>query len=186
MVRYCPSCQAKVKEGSKFCLSCGAKLQEEISGVQATQESSAQTTSYQQPMQQQTYGIMRPEKSKKGLIIAVIAIIAIVLIIVIVLLLIGGTLSGDASKFIGTWEYSIGSDYLADIKFNSDKSLTYSISGYSIKIGSWDVRNNKLVWEITMSDIELSSQEFDYEFSNGGNTLTLISGGTNYMTLTKK
>ncbi len=37
-----------------------------------------------------------------------------------------------------------------------------------------------------MSDIELSSQEFDYEFSNGGNTLTLISGGNNYMTLTKK
>ena len=103
-----------------------------------------------------------------------------------VLLLIGGTLSSEAPKFVGTWEYYIGGDYLADIKFNSDKSLTYSISGYSLKIGSWDVRNNKLIWEITMSDIELSSQEFNYEFSNDGNTLTLISGGNNYITLIKK
>jgi len=186
MVKYCPSCGTKVKEGSKFCLSCGAELQTKISGGQDTQTLSAQAPLNQQPMQQQTYAPMQPKKSKKGLIIAVIAIITIVIIIAIVLLLLGGTLSGDASKFVGTWESNIGGYSTYEMKFNSDKSFEYGLLGYSIKVGTWDVRNNKLILAITEIGTGLTSQEFDYEFSNGGNTLSLKSQGINVMTLTKK
>ena len=135
MVKFCPRCGNKVKEGSKFCLSCGAQLQAEISDVQATQTPSVQVPPYQQPIQQQTYAPMQPTKSKKGLIIAIIAIIAIVIIIAIVVLLLGGTtLSGDASKFVGTWETNVGGYFTYEMKFNSDKSLEYGMSEYSIKL----------------------------------------------------
>ncbi len=186
MGKYCPSCGVKVKEGSKFCLSCGANLLTEQSGVQDTQSSSAQVPQYQQPIQQQTYPTIQPKKSNKGLIIAIIAIIAIVVIIAIIFLLIGGTLGSDASKFIGTWESYISGDYVADIKFNSDKSLEYGIYGYSLNVGTWNVQNNKLILVITEIGTDLTSQEYDYEFSDGGNTLTLKYQGIDIITLTKK
>jgi len=132
---------------------------------------------------------MQPTKSKKGLIIALVAIIAIVVIIVVVVLLLGGTLStlsGDASKFVGTWETDVGGYFTYEMKFNSDKSLEYGMADYSIKVGTWNVQNNKLIIEITASGTDLSSQEYDYEFTDGGNTLTLRSGGIDIMTLTKK
>ena len=190
MVKYCPSCGAEVKEGSKFCLGCGAQLQAEASAPQAAQTPPpvAPVPPPQQPMPQQTYAPTQPKKTNTKLILGIIiAIVAIVVVLLVVFLFLGGGgLSGEAGKFVGTWEVDISGFFTYEMKFNSDKSLEYGMSGYSSVVGTWDVQDGKLVTEITASGSDLVSQEYDYEFSNGGNTLILQYDGYDYMTLTKK
>jgi hypothetical protein len=132
---------------------------------------------------------MQPKKSKTGLIIAIIAVVAVVVVLLVVVFLFlggGGLISGNESDFYGTWESTVGGIWTYEMVFNSDKTLEYGLEGYSTKIGTWKVENNKLVLNIDIIGSEFSTGEYDYEFSNGGNTLKIKVGGIDNWVFTKK
>ena len=121
MAKFCPNCGTEVKEGFKFCLSCGAQMQAKGKGSKAAndtvdpksfeEQAAAQPGAapavqpQQQPMpppampqqgyggQTQTYAPMQPKKSNAKLIGGIIGIVvAVVVILVVVILLTGGNL----------------------------------------------------------------------------------------------
>ena len=202
MAKFCTKCGAPIAEGVKFCPKCGATIGQiqaaqptappQQPPVQQQPMPQQQQPVYQQqpPMQphQPYYGQTQPYapmpgKSNKKLIIGVlVAVVAIV----VVLLLVFFVLGGEEGKFVGTWEVestTTESPYGSDttegdgtkITFNSDGTTkTTSPGGYS-STGKWELKNGKLCNpEYSSSDSESYYGECaDYEFSDGGNTLTI-------------
>jgi len=181
MVKYCPSCGAEVKEGSKFCLGCGAQLQAEASAPQAAQTPPpvAPVPPPQQPVPQQAYAPVPPKKTNMKLIGGIIAIIvAIVIVVLVVFLFIGGATSND---FVGTWEVqSITEDGETDDLSGSDVDITFQSDGTytaSGATGTWEFKNNKLYIISSSGSDEYDDLGLDYEFSNNKNSLTLSFSG---------
>ena len=112
-----------------------------------------------------------PRKSNKGLLIAIIAIVIVIVVVVLaVVLLMGG---GTDSRFVGEWE-SMGVTY----NFKSDGTL--EVMG--IEMATWSVSGDQICLEFSIGSqwAELVGEEApegkqceDYEFSDGGNTLTI-------------
>jgi hypothetical protein len=194
MPKFCGNCGAEVKKGYKFCLSCG----KEINAITAKSTTQPQTIQTQPSQTQPTpppvvpqlgYAPTPPKKTNTKLLLGIIiALIAIVIVIVVVIIFVdggGGILEGSDSDFIGTWETNIGDFWTYQWIFNADKTLEYGLQGYTAEVGTWEVVNGKLHFKITVIGSDLSSQDYDYEFSNGGNTLELEINGVTMFTMTK-
>ena len=181
MPNYCPSCGAKVDEGYKFCLSCEAKLE--------TENTPNPENSPEEPIQQ---GTMPPaqNKSNKNLLFGLIAIIVIVVVIAVIIIITGGSLDG---RFIGEWEISSDGFETFNWVFESDGTLKMTGMGMNIDIASWSVRGGQLC--LNMKENELFGDFlpeqyvdeicYDFEFSNGENTLTLSIDGSENLVLYK-
>lgn len=204
MSSNCPSCGAEVKEGFKFCLSCGAQL--EATGSTATNDpvdsqtfedqvaqqnapAEAGTTMSQpepptsQPsMPQQSYGQtqphapMAPKKTNIKLIGGLIGVIvAIIVVVLIVFMFMGG---GSDSRFVGSWEYEEAGMSMV-YKFNGDGSFEFGIGSSTEPTGTWSVSGDQLCFEA------LGQQQCGaYSFSSDGTELTLTMQGQS-ITLTK-
>jgi len=188
MPNFCPSCGAKVDEGYKFCLSCGAKLQsEDTLDSKTSNENNTQEANTKVPSPQESYTPPSGQKkSNKNLLIVLIAIIAIIMVIVIVIMLTGGVID---SRFVGEWEQTDGGLMTIDWTFNSDGSL--EIMG--MNIAKWSVNGDKLCFETTNDFLDDYMMEgsfdevcYDFEFSDGGNTVYLSINGSENLVLTKK
>ena len=193
MSKYCTKCRAEVKEGAKFCNKCGniipeqtipketEKKPKDTSNVpqqnqqQIAQPSPQQPTQPQQipatpmPVQQQTYVPVQQKKSNKKLIAIILTVVIVIVVVLLAVLL----LMGDEGKFYGTWnvEYMTGSSN-PDTKWTfSENGKMESIYGTNTPISStYEIRGGRLC----LSFDEYNYYHcYDYEFSNGGNTLTL-------------
>jgi len=177
MPKNCSSCGAEVKEGFKFCLSCGAQLQAEAAQLPPA----APVPPPQNISQTQTYAPMQPKKTNMKLIGILIAVIAAVVIVaLVVFLFIGG--GATDSRFVGEWEQF--SDYISVTwDFKSGGSLEIM----DIEAGTWSVSGDKLCVNPS-SQWGGSSGEmcYNFEFSDNGNTLTLTIAGVESAVLTKK
>jgi len=181
MAHYCSDCGAELIEGSKFCLACGKKVEQQpVNPIQSQPQ--------QQDEQHQTsMPLSTTPKSRKKLIIGISAIIVVVVIaLFFIFYLRGGTGSFGAadSRFVGEWEQNtLDSPFLW--KFNTDSTLENGSSGGAM--------NNVVTWKVKDTQLCLYNDTvcYTYEFSNNGNTLTLnISGGSDSypanIVLTKK
>jgi len=210
MSKYCQFCGKELKKGAKFCQHCGNKIQIEKQKPKATKaqaKSTSQTTQQPSPTpepvapqpvtpqpvtpqpatQQPGAAPMQPKKSKTGLIIAIVAIVAVVVVLLIVIFLFldgGGILGGDEAKFYGDWEYDSG---FSIVDFTFHKNNTYEFSaGFIVETGTWEIKNSKLVIESDMIGPGFMSGNYEYEFSNNDNTVTLSFIGIEVYELTKK
>ena len=142
---------------------------------------------YQQPpTPQPTSAPMQQKKSNKGLIIGIVAaVVVIVVVLIVVMMFFGGVITGgDEAKFYGDWEYDSG---LSTVDFSFHKNKTYEFSsGFITETGTWEVKNSKLVIESDMIGPGFMSGNYDYEFSNNDNTVTLSFIGIEVYELTKK
>lgn len=202
MPNFCSSCGAKIKGDHNFCLNCGAQIknkkdtssfEDQVAQPQKQQAPDQTPPTPILPPQQQTgqtqaYAPMPPKKSKTGLIVGIVVIVVIlVVLLAVVFMFFGGGLSAeDESDFYGTWQATIGDMLNYEMVFNSDNTLEYGISGYVVDIGTWKVSNNKLVLTIAIPGSEFSSDEYDYEFSEGGNKLTIKINDIDDWIFTKK
>ncbi len=124
-------------------------------------------------------------KSNKGLIIAIIAIVVVIIVVVLAVVLL---LGGSDSRFVGEWEQDSGYGMAVTWNFKSDGKL--EVMG--MEVGTWSVSGDELCLEFGSEWAELAGgdpsdlkQCVDYEFSDGGNTLTLTQDGVPVV-LTKK
>ena len=186
MTNNCPSCGKELKEGAKFCQYCGNKIQAQ------TVPPSPPPQQYQQPpTPQPAPAPMQPKKSKTGLIIGIVAVVVVVVVLLVVMLMFfsgGLNLGGDEGHFNGTWEQTLGTEpYTTTIQlvFNSDKTYEFK-SGFITETGTWNIKNSKLVIESDMVGAGFISGEYDYEFSDNQNTLTLSYIGIDVYTFTKQ
>jgi hypothetical protein len=180
MPNFCPSCGTKVDEGNKFCLKCGAQLNPESTAeTGSSNENISQQLNQQAPPDQSQNKSPGQKKSNINLLIALIAIIAIVIVIVVIIMFTGG---GIDNRFVGEWEQD---DDLMPISWNFKSDGTFEMMG--IGFGKWSVHGNQIC--IT-PDLELGDFAddvcYDFEFSNGGNTVSLSIGGSENLVLTKK
>jgi hypothetical protein len=190
MSNFCPSCGAKVEEGNKFCLRCGAQLNpENISDSGDSNENISQQPSQQDPQTQPPITPSGQKKSNKNLLIALIAIIAIIVIVIVIIF----SSRGLDSRFIGEWEIvSDGFDTFNWI-FNGDGSVKMKGMGVDIDFATWSVSGNQICLKMLENDIwgsylpEGYENEicYDFEFSNGGNTVYLSIEGSENFILTK-
>ncbi len=191
MTKFCTKCGAPLAEGIKFCTSCGAGIEQPSTPAETTQPTSEQPTGYT-PMPS-------PNKSNMKIIAAILTvIIAIVIVLVVVFVFLDVDLNGDNngsggtadSRFVGEWEYSSGG-VTGSYNFKSDGKLAISMSGVGLgDIGTWSVSGDQLCIEFSSEWAELAGGEglnqcIDYEFSDGGNTLTLTETGGSPVVLTK-
>jgi hypothetical protein len=117
-----------------------------------------------------------------------IAIIAIIIVIAIVFIVFLG--GGIDSRFVGVWEQSDNGFMPFDWTFNSDGSL--EIMG--MNFANWNVKGNQIclkmkdneLWGEYIPEGSLDEVCYDYEFSNGGNTVSLSLDGSDFIVLTKK
>ncbi len=188
MPNFCPSCGTKVEEGYKFCLSCGAQLQNAgTPPSDITKDQEPQVTQQQQPIAQEGISpAMQPKKSNKILLISIIALIAIIIIAVVVFIfLIGGVID---NRFVGEWEQDDGGFMTMDWNFKNDGSLEIM----NMNLATWSVKGNQLCisYDEFMDDYipegALDEVCYNFEFSDGDNTLTLSLDGSEYIVLTKK
>ena len=195
MSKYCPKCGAEVTEGVKFCGSCGAKFEGEPWTIPEPMPAAPipppppQPQYVQPPPQPQGYAPMPPKKSNAKLLGAVIAIIVIVAVVCVVLFFV---LGGSGGALVGTWENEVGG-MTTRMKLNGDNSVEMSIEmgGQSTpfaKVGTWKEEGGQLCLTTTSSEMGVSegTQCYDYELSNGSNTLTLTYEGQGTTTWTKK
>jgi hypothetical protein len=187
MPNFCPSCGAKVEEGYKFCLSCGAQLQNaDTPPSNMPKDQEPPVTQPQQPMQAGITPAMQPKKSNKILFISIIAIIVIVIIAVVIFMLLGGGVID--SRFVGEWEQYDIEFMTMDWNFKNDGSL--EIMG--MDLATWSVKGNRLcisyddLWGEYIPEGSLDEVCYNFEFSDGGNTLTLSLDESEYIVLTKK
>jgi len=191
MPNFCPSCGTKVDEGNKFCLRCGSELNSEnAENSESSNENVSQQSSQQVPPTQPQNIPPVQKKSNKNLLIALIAIIAIVVIVIVIIFSSGGL----DNRFIGEWEISTGGVDVFNWIFNSDGTLTMTVSDFDIDIASWSVRGNQLC--LNMKENELWGDYlpegyedeicYDFVFSNGDNTVSLSIEGSENFVLTKK
>lgn len=172
MVKNCINCGSKVEDEVSFCPGCGADLEKSVTPVAS------------QTDQTQVYQPIQPKKPKTKLIIGLVALIVIVVVILAVVFIFfsGG---GKDSRFVGTWSYEPMAGYNYMLKFNGDGSLEMGMSSSTmIKFGTWSVNGDQLCMGASISGSS-GSQCYSYSFSNNGNQLTLTTGSTTIMTLTK-
>lgn len=187
MPNFCPGCGAKLNEGYKYCLSCGAQLQtEDTTNQDIPNQQDAQVPPTQQPISQEGYTQpSQPRKSKKILFISLIAIIAIIIIVIVVIIFSGGGYRDN--RFVGEWEQSEDGMMSISWVFGSDGSL--EIMG--MDIATWSVKSDMLClktnefWGEFMPEGSLDEVCYNFEFSDGGNIVTLSQNGSEYATLTK-
>ena len=186
MSKYCPKCGAEVTEGVKFCGSCGAKFEgepwtiPEPMPVAPIPPPPPQPQYVQPPPQPQGYAPMPPKKSNAKLIVAVVCVVLFFV------------LGGSGGALVGTWENEVGG-MTTRMKLNGDNSVEMSIEmgGQSTpfaKVGTWKEEGGQLCLTTTSSEMGVSegTQCYDYELSNGSNTLTLTYEGQGTTTWTKK
>ena len=189
MPNYCPSCGANLDESYKFCLSCGVKL--DISGSNNKKDTNRNEEPSNAPAAPNSQENIAPStqsrKSNKVLLMTIIAIIAILIIIVVVVFVFNGDGVID-SRFIGEWEQTDGEFMKIDWTFKSDGSLEIM----SMDLASWIVKGNQLCfntnefWDDFMPEGSLDEVCYDFEFSNGGNTVTLSIDGSENTILNRK
>lgn len=193
MPNFCPSCGTKVEEGYKFCLSCGAQLQNTDTPPSNIPNSQEPPATQQQPLEQS--GItpaMQPKKSNKILLISIIAIIAIIIIAVVVFIFLNRGVIDN--RFVGEWEISTGGVDVLNWIFNSDGTLTMTVTDFNMDIATWSVKSNQLCLNMVENEIwgdflpEGYEDEicYDFVFSNGDNTVSLSVEGSENFVLTKK
>jgi len=194
MGKFCPKCGAEVKEGFKFCLGCGAPLQEQATAPQAPPP--AQPVAPAAPPQQSVhpgYQPMQPKQTNMKLIFGIIGIVvAIVVIILVVFLVLGMGGGGGAEDFVGAWNAeAFGGLAESQWEFGEGNTLTITTDyGYGepyVEEGTYSINGNKIDFEgITSLDY---LTDLTFEFSNGGNTVTLnytvMGQEYPYYTLTK-
>jgi len=185
MPKYCPSCGTEVKEGFKFCLSCGAQLQAQVTQTPPP-PAAAPAPPPQQPtpppiMPQQSYTPIQPKKTNTKLIVGIIvAIVAVVVVLLVVFLFLGG--GSSSADLVGTWtaQSVVMDGDSQEVSSGSYITLqsggTYVSSGDS---GTWEVRNNKLYIVSSSGNDQFNNLGLDYQISNNRLTLS-YSGIDNY------
>ena len=194
MAKFCTKCGAQLTEGAKFCTSCGANIEQPSTPEKTPQTTSSQPTNYT-PMPP------KPKSNMKiiGAILAVIIAVVIVLVVVFMFLDLdlggsddnNGSSGGTAdSRFVGEWYMDTG---YGNMTYNFKSNGNLAISMYETvlgDVGTWTVSGDQLCIEFNSQWAELAggedlSQCIDYEFSDGGNTLTLTQNGSSPTVLTK-
>ncbi len=133
--------------------------------------------------QTQGYTPMQPKKSNKKLIAALIAIIVVVVVVLMIVLLLLGGVDG---RFVGEWEYTIGSETM-NLKFMDDGTVAVGYNGeYMSSTGTWTAEGGKLC---ISGGTGYGSEKtcMKYTFSNNEQSLTLEDfPGVGTITFTKK
>ena len=112
----------------------------------------------------------------QGLPVRVVMVVVVVLFFVL--------FQNDAANFVGTWDI----EYLSGSSNPTGEWTFYNDGTLKIEQGSSDIWND---YEIINGKICLSSSEYsyyhcyDYEFTNGGTSLTLSADGTTSVELKK-
>jgi hypothetical protein len=195
MAKFCTKCGAPLAEEGKFCTSCGASIEKSSTPAEPNHPAPSQPTNMTP--------IPPKPKSNMKIIGAVIAVvIAVVIILAVVFLFLdinlggsngdnNGSSGGSAdTRFVGTWDYSSGG-ITGSYIFKSDGTLAISMSGVELgDVGTWSVNGNQLCIEFNSQWSELAGGEdlnqcITYQFSDGGNTLTLTESGSAPIVLTK-
>lgn len=110
-------------------------------------------------------------RKKTKIILASIIVVAIIVIGVVLFFIM---IKDEKSKFVGTWTDQDGDTH----HFFSDGTFN-SISGSMTQSGTWELKDNLLVFITSRGTITYS-----YSFSNNDNTLTM--SGPKTMILTKQ
>jgi hypothetical protein len=142
----CSNCGAELPANAKFCVNCGASTGQQSFENQATLQ-----------------------KSRKKVFIGISAVVITVVIIAVVLLIIlsgNGVLNGADSRFVGQWDQTVGTGTALQWKFNGDGTLQTGYGGIMANVGTWKVNGSELC-------LYSGAVCYGYEFSDGGNTLTL-------------
>jgi len=188
---FCSTCGIKVDDGYKFCLSCGAQLQTEENTEPIKSEEKDITIPSQKPISIEGYTQpSQPIKSKKFLFITLIAIIAIIIIVAVVLIFITGGVIDH--RFVGEWGISDSDFETFNWYFESDGSLKITGLGADIDFATWNVKGSKLCLKMKENEIMgeyipegfLDEVCYDFEFSDGGNTVSLSLDGSENLVLT--
>jgi hypothetical protein len=88
---------------------------------------------------------------------------------------VNNTLYPEKSKFVGTW-------INATSPFTTIKLLSDGTCSYSSYSGTWDLKNGKLVIDLTSATAPFTLT-YNYIFSNNDRTLSLISASTGSSTI---
>jgi hypothetical protein len=175
MASYCTKCRAPLKGDERFCIKCGAKIEDKAIPTQSPAPQQASTAPSHVPP--------TAKRSKTGLIIGIVAIVvAIVIILLVVFFVLGG---GRDSRLIGTWEYEVYMGYSIEYIFNDDGSFEFGGLGQTMKVGIWNTNENQLCLEVTnpLNGMDLTTGCINYSIV--GNKLTLSEEGYDIITLTK-
>lgn len=163
MTKKCPSCEAELMEGAKFCIKCGANA--EIPPSTSTQPQTFQ------PM-------ARPRNINKK-IIAIAIIVSIIIVVAIVLLVI---LGGNYS-FIGKWSvrYTLGGPEIIWTVYDNG-SVLQEYDSYSTW-GHWEQIGDQVCgyWEPYLYDYRCIT----IEYSDGGNKIIAYYQGVVFGTATR-
>ena len=190
MSKYCPFCGKDLREGAKFCRYCGKKIQDENVPQQTQMQSTATSPPPQQYSQPATTqpptAPMQSKKPKKGLIIGLVAVVVVVIVLLLVFVyFFGGIIpGGNESNFHGTWESSSGFSTV-ELTFYKNKTYEFS-SGFITETGTWKLNNDKLIIDSDMIGPGFVSANYEYEFTDDGNTLKLDYLNVPMYTFTKK
>jgi hypothetical protein len=196
----CPKCGLPLREGSKFCIECGTKIETIPTPTQLP-------TPQHVPQQPKPVYVSPPQvkKSKIGLIIGLIAIVvAIVLILLVVFFVFGGGLGISESTLFGTWNVESYGFSFGEWTFyqNGTLKMTYDLGDFgewgdlfptdTVIWTTWDVADGKL-YLVGTSDFDVPVETgMTIVTSNGGNTVKLKydnplgDGQVTAYTLTKK
>jgi len=172
------SCGAKLEAGAKFCISCGATIKGKATPPEQPQTQQPST----QPQQQQPVPVQTLKKPKTKLIMLITAVVVIIVVLAVLFLVF---LSDDTSKFVGTWtiEYLHGrTDPDLEWTFYTNGTYKSEQPGYPLIWINFELSGDRFC---TSSNEYTYYHCYDYEFSNGGNKLTLSARGEDSIILTK-
>ena len=177
MVKNCPNCGKEFPDNINFCAGCGVQLV-----VKQVAPIVTQPQTVQPPIQSPV--VQYPKKSKIGLLVGLLVMVAVIIIVIVLLFFF--VFQSDAGQLVGAWdeEYQVGvSSSSAIWTFYDDGRVKIANDEYSSAI--W--RD----YEVKGGMVCLSSDEYsyyhcyDYEFSEGGNKLTLSAADVNSIVLNK-
>lgn len=168
MANHCSECGTELIEGSKFCTACGKTVEQQP-------ETPVQPEPEQPVEKKQTFTPPKTKKKpRKKMVIGLLAIVAVVAIVLIIVVYLQGGPGSPVvadSRFVGEWEQNtIGSPFTWT--FNSDSTFEINPPSSIMNNGTWKVTGNQLC-------LYNNVVNYTFEFSNGGNILTVNKIGQN-------
>jgi len=172
MVKYCINCGNKIPDDVNFCTKCGTKTDTAQQPQQPPQNIPAPTPAM-------------PVKPKSKLMIPIIITIIAVIVICVVLFLF--VFSNPSGQFVGVWNI----DYMTGSSSSDGYTWTFYEDG---QMKSVNEEYSSVIWSnytVYNDKMCFSSNEYtyyhcyDYEFTEGGNKLTLSAENVESIILSK-